>query len=116
AWLVMACDMPLLSPQTLHTLITNRNPNVSASVFYHAQKPSKPLEPLLSIWEPVAYALLKNYVQKGKRSVKGFLEQTNCERIPIQQSIEFSNANTPKENEQIKAYLKNTALTTDIKH
>jgi molybdopterin-guanine dinucleotide biosynthesis protein A len=56
AWLVIACDLPLLNAQTLGFLLKNRNPSKTASAFNNpvSQFP----EPLIAIWEPKAYPAL----------------------------------------------------------
>ena len=58
AWLITACDMPLISKKTIHQLITARDPEKMATCFYNVT--SGLPEPLLSIWEPAAFLFLQN--------------------------------------------------------
>src|SRR5690606_684836 len=56
AWLVIACDLPLLDANTIHFLIENRNRKFIATTFAspHDGLP----EPLITIWEPESYPVL----------------------------------------------------------
>lgn len=63
AWLVTACDMPLLADATLRYLIQHRDPNAIATTF---QSPHDGLpEPLITIWEPAAYDVLQAHIADG---------------------------------------------------
>jgi molybdopterin-guanine dinucleotide biosynthesis protein A len=59
AWLVTACDLPLLDVPTLQYLIDHRDTAKMATTFYspHDNLP----EPLITIWEPAARELLLSF-------------------------------------------------------
>src|ERR1700761_2548072 len=57
AWLVLACDLPLLDSKTLQRLIDARDPHADATVF-NSSHDGLP-EPLCAIWEPSSHARLK---------------------------------------------------------
>lgn len=63
AWLVLACDLPLIDLQSLQELIAARDPNKMATSF--AQKEDPLPEPLCAIWEPKAFETSRAYLESG---------------------------------------------------
>lgn len=63
AWLVVACDMPLIDLASLQELIAARDPNAMASAF--ADKSDPLPEPLCAIWEPHALKKAIEYLESG---------------------------------------------------
>lgn len=63
AWLVLACDLPLIDLQALQELIAARDPNTLATTF--AQKENPLPEPLCAIWEPNAFKESIAYLESG---------------------------------------------------
>ena len=63
AWLVLACDLPIINLQSLQELIAARDPNVLATTF--AQKENPLPEPLCAIWEPKAFKSSIDYLNAG---------------------------------------------------
>jgi molybdopterin-guanine dinucleotide biosynthesis protein A len=61
AWLVLACDMPLMSVEALQELIAARNPNKLATAF--ALKGNPLPEPLAAIWEANSLSLAIDFMQ-----------------------------------------------------
>tara|TARA_R110002167_G_scaffold58047_11_gene164803 strand:- start:791 stop:1387 length:597 start_codon:yes stop_codon:yes gene_type:complete len=66
AWLVLACDLPLMDQDALQQLISERNPNAMATAF--AQKENPLPEPLCAIWEPKALSQSVLYLNQGAGS------------------------------------------------
>lgn len=102
AWLVVACDLPLLDVATLQLLYQNRNSSGIATTF---QSPHDGLpEPLVTIWEPSAYPLLQQYVADGYRCPRKVLihHPTEVKIIQTQNPQVLLNANTPKEADLVK--------------
>ena len=64
AWLIVACDMPLIDLASLQELIAARDPNVLASAFADKKDPLP--EPLCAIWEPHALKASMAYLESGK--------------------------------------------------
>jgi molybdopterin-guanine dinucleotide biosynthesis protein A len=63
AWLVVACDLPLLDADTLRYLIDHRNTDALATTF---SSPFDGLpEPLITIWEPASIAILDIAASEG---------------------------------------------------
>jgi len=69
AWLVVACDMPLVADQHIENLILNRNPNKQATCY--AGTDHKP-HPLFTIYEPNAKEKLIAH-SKMSKSPRAFL-------------------------------------------
>lgn len=63
AWLVVACDMPLLDADALKRLIAERDPNRKATAY--ALNNSDLPEPLCAIWEPEALSEAMGYLEAG---------------------------------------------------
>lgn len=104
AWLVIACDLPLLNEETIQFLIDNRDPQKSATTY---ESPFDGLpEPLMTIWEPHCYPILLDFLEKGITSPRKVLLNSN-EIIILKPSNPEAliNVNTPKELEQVKKIL-----------
>lgn len=63
AWLVLACDLPLMDLNALKELIAERNPKKMATAFALKENPLP--EPLCAIWEPQAFADSVRYLDAG---------------------------------------------------
>lgn len=79
AWLVVACDMPLVKHEAVEFLVQHRNPSKNATAFLNPE--NQFLEPLFTIWEPSAYSFLKMAYDKGQRSPMRVLQQLDCESL-----------------------------------
>jgi molybdopterin-guanine dinucleotide biosynthesis protein A len=63
AWLIVACDLPLLNEKTLAFVKAQRDVHKIATSY---QSPYDGLpEPLIAIWEPDSYATLLNFLGQG---------------------------------------------------
>jgi molybdopterin-guanine dinucleotide biosynthesis protein A len=92
AWLVLACDMPLVNEETLSLLIRNRNTEKIATAFYNPDIDAP--EPLITIYEPEAYPLLIDFIKAGNKSPKFFLQNNDVELIEIKEKNILKNVNT----------------------
>jgi len=63
AWLVLACDLPLMDLDALKELIAARNPEREATAFALKENPLP--EPLCAIWEPQALQNSVSYLESG---------------------------------------------------
>ncbi|WOO42895.1 molybdenum cofactor guanylyltransferase [Rubellicoccus peritrichatus] len=103
AWLVVACDLPLLDKETLDYLIQNRNTEGYGTT-YKSAFDSLP-EPLCAIYEPSAASVLKERLNAQKYCPRRFLvdetEQVRLLTLPNQHALE--NANTPEDLKRIEA-------------
>ena len=101
AWLVVACDLPLVTIETLQKLVRERQPGKIATAY--AAKGSDLPEPLLAIWEPQAYAPALAFTQTGKACPRKFLLNQDIQIIHPQSDEELYNANAPEEYEYAKS-------------
>jgi molybdenum cofactor guanylyltransferase len=105
AWLVVACDLPLLDAATLQYLLQHRDPARIATTF---QSPFDGLpEPLITIWEPSAYPLLETFLSGGYTCPRKALIR-NIEQVTIltpPDSNALMNANTPEDMQKVKEIL-----------
>ena len=95
AWLVLACDLPLMTEHSVRHLITNRKATQPASVYVDPQ--DRKLQPLFAIWEPMGLKVLSREVEAGHLSPLKVLEKINCFRIFPPQPEVLTNVNTPEE-------------------
>lgn len=104
AWLVVACDFPLLNQAAITQLIRERNPKSVATSFLdpHTLMP----EPWISILEPALYPLLMQYHQRGRSSLRGILVDYNSTVIRPEHPDVLLNANTPDEADFIRQKIK----------
>lgn len=93
AWLVMACDMPLVTAQSLDALINGRDPAKMATVFYDSdgQLP----EPLLGIYEPAFGLIVQKAVADGAYSPRQLLRQNDIQLLTAPDVRELTNINDP---------------------
>lgn len=97
AWLVVACDLPLLSAESLHYLLQHRNPAKAATTFV---SPVNHLaEPLITIWEPAALNALKRNVENGMNCPRKTLLNIDIELLDNPRAEEQFNANTPEDRD-----------------
>ncbi|MFC4097985.1 NTP transferase domain-containing protein [Euzebyella saccharophila] len=96
AWLVLACDLPLIDLKSLQELIAARDPNVFATSFAHEENPLP--EPICAIWEPVALEKAKQYLDEGNGSCpRKFLINSEVKLVFPQDSNVLMNANSEEE-------------------
>ena len=95
AWLVLACDLPLLDAATLSFLLQARAPERTATAFRssHDQLP----EPLCAVYEPASRAALADYVARGQHCPRKFLMGADVHLIDEPDARALDNANTPEE-------------------
>jgi len=64
AWLVLACDMPLVDRDAIKRLISQRAP-LKIATAYKAKHQIFP-EPLFAVWEPEGLRVAQAYLERGK--------------------------------------------------
>ncbi|MBV8496842.1 MAG: NTP transferase domain-containing protein [Gammaproteobacteria bacterium] len=95
AWLVLACDLPLLDEATLVHLLRARAPTRAATA-YRSSHDRLP-EPLCAIWEPACAPALAAYVAAGGECPRKFLIGADTELIDEPDPRALDNVNTPEE-------------------
>lgn len=101
AWLVVACDLPLLDKKTLEFLIQNRNPSAVATAFYNPETDFP--EPLITIWEPRSYPILYQFLAQGYSCPRKVLINSEIELLKIAETEVLKNVNKPEELAEVKA-------------
>lgn len=99
AWLVVACDLPLLDGDTLAQLVQARNPSQVATAF---QSPDNEFpEPLIAVWEPRSYPVLLQFLAQGYSCPRKVLINSAIERIEAARPEALANVNTPEDVRRI---------------
>jgi len=95
AWLVLACDLPLLDAATLEFLLRARAPERLATAFRssHDRLP----EPLCAVYEPGSRPALAAYVAAGRNCPRKFLLGADVHLVDEPNPRALDNANTPEE-------------------
>jgi molybdopterin-guanine dinucleotide biosynthesis protein A len=97
AWLVLACDLPFLTADTLRQLVAGRQPSRLATAF---RSPNNEFpEPLITIFEPRAYPELLRFLGLGYSCPRKMLINSDVEILPAPSNDALRNVNTPAERE-----------------
>lgn len=103
AWLVVACDLPLLDATTLDYLVKYRAVNAVATAFQNEEQGFP--EPLITIWEPKAYSRLLLYLAEGYSCPRKVLINSEIQLLNAPDANALTNVNTPEELQQLQARL-----------
>nr|WP_315035659.1 NTP transferase domain-containing protein [uncultured Chryseobacterium sp.] len=104
AWLVIACDLPLLDKKSLEFLIESRDPEKAATTY---ESPFDGLpEPLITIWEPKSYPLLLHFLGMEKTCPRKVLIHSDTLILKSDNPDALMNVNTPDDAEKAQKILK----------
>ncbi|MGK6340727.1 NTP transferase domain-containing protein [Chryseobacterium sp. DT-3] len=104
AWLVVACDLPLLDKKSLEFLIENRNTEKVATTY---ESPFDGLpEPLITIWELKSYPLLLNFLGSGNTCPRKVLINSDTLILKPDNPDALMNVNTPEDMARAKEILR----------
>lgn len=104
AWLVVACDLPLLDKVTLGQLVNERNPSQIATAFHN---PATGLpDPLVTVWEPRSYPILFSFLAQGYACPRKVLINSPIEELQLTNPDAIRNVNRPEDLEEVKRLLK----------
>jgi molybdopterin-guanine dinucleotide biosynthesis protein A len=95
AWLVLACDLPLLNRGTLRHLLRSRRAQQQATA-YRSSHDGLP-EPLCAIYEPSSREALRAHVASGRDCPRKFLINADTALLDQPNPGALDNVNTPKE-------------------
>jgi molybdopterin-guanine dinucleotide biosynthesis protein A len=103
AWLVVACDLPFLSPATLEHLIAHRDAACIATAYRssHDQLP----EPLCAIWEPGSRETVNAWIANSKQCPRKLLINSNTALLDQPDARALDNINTPQERSAAQSLL-----------
>jgi molybdopterin-guanine dinucleotide biosynthesis protein A len=101
AWLVLACDLPLLDATTLDQLIASRDAGRLATAFRNATNGLP--EPLCSIYEPASRQPVLVHVAAGRDCPRKFLLAHDVMLLNLVHPAALDNANTTQDYEAMRA-------------
>lgn len=107
AWLVIACDLPLIDSEAIDHLIVHRDTNAIATT-YKSPHDGLP-EPLITIWEPSSVAALNSFREQGYNCPRKVLINSNAKVIEPLSAQALMNANTPEDAAAVKKILSTQA-------
>lgn len=110
AWLLLAADMPFVDEAMLHMLIGNRDTAALATAFRHRE--GRP-EPLCTIWEPGAHAVVRRRERAGERSLSGLLAASPVRWVDPQDATRLASVNTPEDLERARTELSGKQVATN---
>jgi molybdopterin-guanine dinucleotide biosynthesis protein A len=94
AWLVVACDLPLLGDATLEYLVAQRGANaITAFRSTHDGLP----EPLCAIYEPGTRGALQEAIAQGRLCPRKFIVASGVPLLEQPDPAALDNVNTPEE-------------------
>jgi molybdenum cofactor guanylyltransferase len=99
AWLVLACDLPLLDDASLAHLVAGRD-TARAATAYRSSHDGLP-EPLCAIYEPRSSTTLSTWVAAGKQCPRKFLGNTDTALLDEPNPRALDNINTPTEYQAV---------------
>jgi len=99
-WLVLGCDLPFITNDTIQTLVNNRNPQKQATAFISTQDTLP--EPLCAIWEGHAYNSILKLFNKGVHCPRKVLIKSDTHLLEQSNPHWLDNINTPQEYNQAK--------------
>ena len=106
AWLVLACDLPLLDAPTLDTLIAARDRGGDATAF-RSSHDGLP-EPLCAIYEPGARASIAAHIAGGRNCPRKYLINANTRLLEPSNPHALDNVNTVSEYGEVMSALSAT--------
>ena len=95
ARLVLACDLPFVTEETLVFLIKNRDAQKAATA-YRSSYDGLP-EPLCAIWEPRSFAMSQVFLKKGMQCPRKILKNSDAHLLEPPNKHWLDNVNTPEE-------------------
>ncbi len=109
AYLVLACDLPLINRESIVTLMQQRNPSKYGTAYKLVDQAFP--EPLISIYEPKVYQRLLRLLTLGYACPRKILINSEVEIIDLVDATVAFNANTPAERDQALAIIQGRAPT-----
>ena len=103
AWLVVACDLPLLDGETLDQLLAGRDRGKLATAFA-STRDGLP-EPLCAIYEPASRPAILAHVAGGRDCPRKFLVEHDVLLLDPVSPAALDNANTPEDAVAARAAL-----------
>lgn len=104
AWLVVACDLPLMDTRALRYLLDSRDPEAQATAF--ATRASGLPEPLAALWEPQGLKQAISFLESGESTCpRKFLINAQTRLVFPEDDLWLANANAPEDYEMLQEKL-----------
>lgn len=103
AWLVLACDLPMLEQDHLQALVDSRDSTLDAT--YFTSSTDNLPEPLCAIWEPSSASAVRAALDNGKNCPRSVLISLDCKFLPSPGFWTLTNTNTEADLVEIRARL-----------
>jgi len=100
AWLVAACDLPLLDHETADFLVAQRDATRMATAF-RSRFDGLP-EPLFAIWEPAAADHVRESIARDVRCPRRILRSGGVLLLDLPVTAALDNVNTPEEADEAR--------------
>jgi molybdopterin-guanine dinucleotide biosynthesis protein A len=98
AWMVLACDLPFVTRETIEHLIKHRDPARIATA-YKSSHDGLP-EPLCAIWEPGHYAAIFQLFKEGVNCPRKILVRSHAQILEPLDPKALDNINDPTEYQE----------------
>lgn len=98
AWLVLACDLPNVTEETLQALVAARRPQQPFTAFRSSHNDLP--EPLCAVYEPGARQLLDGFVHDGIACPRKIMIRSNTCLLAQADPAWLLNVNTPQDLER----------------
>lgn len=99
AWLILACDYPLVEIATLRHLVQHRDPGENATCFFNPVK--EIAEPLMCIYEPAAGQMIYESMERGDFCLQTLMRTLRPKVIKAPDPLQLQNVNHPEEHLQM---------------
>jgi molybdopterin-guanine dinucleotide biosynthesis protein A len=96
AWLVLACDWPLLGASDVQHLLKQRQPERAATSYVHEGR----RQPLFTIYEPRFLRTAAEAWEAGQQSLQRLLQASDAWDVAPQDAAGFLNVNDPLQRER----------------
>lgn len=107
AWLVVACDLPLIDENSLELLVRQRDSEKTATSF--ATEKTRLPEPLVAIWEPHGLKNAINYLENSESSCpRKYLINSDTKLVYPKEDTVLLNANFEEEYLEVIKMLSTT--------
>lgn len=98
AWLVSACDLPLVNAAVFETLLEERDTTKLATCFYNPETDFP--DPLITLWEPKGYMRMLEFLALGYSCPRKVLINSDVKVVQAANPAILKNVNTLEEKEQ----------------
>lgn len=102
AWLVLACDMPLLDAGVIRYLLEQRNPALAATAYRAPAFSDHSPDPLAAIWEPAILPVIERRLLAGLRCARKALVEAGVHVLDAPDPLKLSNVNTPEDLDRMR--------------